>query len=795
MAINWQTRTADTIADLRTFAGASGKASQMRVLGHTAAFEGGGGVFMWRTGTVPADDGGINITVPGVTSGWWQRNFVGCIYPRFFGAKGTSTYETAASNDDSAAISQALTVAATLGLEVDGEGKWYRAAGIILPAGTKLKKCKFRTMTGTFTVKMGEIGMAPLVYQRVLELTDLVFRGSCTIPMIITNVTSVKLRDITFTQCSVTSDTMYLSNIYDGEIAVIEITACTTTSATGAGIRMDGGVNGMVMGGIYTSAFMPYGMYIIGNASTIVQNPVIQGATTGIYLTSASGMHIHNPYFENVVNPLVLTNERSEVNNLLVTGGHWGGPYPTHPGLAENNGAMIRYYGSLPGVTVIGGKFDVSTTSAKALAVVGGSATLRIVNPTLTSNTATPEIRDFVFRESTALSTAGYHLEYVRTGNAMTIVRRTGGIFNEHIVEYFDAGANPVKVLWSPQILGNPPIADDPYINKIDTSTTVKQASYTLTSKDGLIRFNTTSGNLIASLPVANITKGKTYSIMRYAGSNSLTVQAVGGSSIINGATSFSISAIGDVAHFMWDGTAYVLVNLKSASGISSVGLTMPSIFSVTNSPLTANGSIVASLTTQTGHTVFAGPNSGGSAVPTFRALVPADLGSGTPTATNTLRGDGSWGPLPVMRQLVHFSGDQTNGATLMSYTVAGSLLSTTGTGLSAIYGGFFSGAATTHTVGIRIGGNDFARSNGTTAGGLWSISADVTIVTDTTVRLVVRMIFDNTGVADNITYTSAGEFTVPSIATNGLPILLTVAVPLTNVTATMGRVIIIPVP
>ncbi|WP_343670662.1 hypothetical protein [Chitinophaga sp.] len=63
-----------------------------------------------------------------------------------------------------------------------------------------------------------------------------------------------------------------------------------------------------------------------------------------------------------------------------------------------------------------------------------------------------------------------------------------------------------------------------------------------------------------------------------------------------------------------------------SSSGLTSVGLSMPSIFTVTNSPLTANGTLTASFNTQTANTVFAGPSTGAAAAPTFRALGITDI-------------------------------------------------------------------------------------------------------------------------------------------------------------------------
>lgn len=63
-------------------------------------------------------------------------------------------------------------------------------------------------------------------------------------------------------------------------------------------------------------------------------------------------------------------------------------------------------------------------------------------------------------------------------------------------------------------------------------------------------------------------------------------------------------------------------------TGVTSVALTAPSIFTVSGSPVTTTGTLDFALNTQTANTVFAGPASGGAAVPTFRALTLDDLGT-----------------------------------------------------------------------------------------------------------------------------------------------------------------------
>lgn len=59
---------------------------------------------------------------------------------------------------------------------------------------------------------------------------------------------------------------------------------------------------------------------------------------------------------------------------------------------------------------------------------------------------------------------------------------------------------------------------------------------------------------------------------------------------------------------------------------VTSVGLSLPSIITVSGSPVTTSGTLTGTLATQTANTVFSGPTTGAAATPTFRALVAADI-------------------------------------------------------------------------------------------------------------------------------------------------------------------------
>ena len=105
-----------------------------------------------------------------------------------------------------------------------------------------------------------------------------------------------------------------------------------------------------------------------------------------------------------------------------------------------------------------------------------------------------------------------------------------------------------------------------------------------------------------------------------------------------SGATSFITAPSSASTYLGWNGSSFVWGIPSGTGTVTSVALSLPSIFTVSGSPVTSSGTLTGSLATQSANLVFAGPSSGSAAVPTFRSLVAADIPalSYAPTAGST---------------------------------------------------------------------------------------------------------------------------------------------------------------
>jgi len=141
------------------------------------------------------------------------------------------------------------------------------------------------------------------------------------------------------------------------------------------------------------------------------------------------------------------------------------------------------------------------------------------------------------------------------------------------------------------------------------------------------------SGDRVLVKSQADPTENGIYVVSAGAWSRSLDADTF--AELVNATTFVDLGTINGSITFFCDsppgGTLGVdpvdWIVFSSASGtVTSVGLSMPTGFQVTGSPVTTSGTLAVSYVTQTANSVFAGPATGSAAAPTFRALVAADI-------------------------------------------------------------------------------------------------------------------------------------------------------------------------
>lgn len=127
---------------------------------------------------------------------------------------------------------------------------------------------------------------------------------------------------------------------------------------------------------------------------------------------------------------------------------------------------------------------------------------------------------------------------------------------------------------------------------------------------------------------------GNATSIIAIAGSGAYTTlgstQTISGNKTFSGTVSFGANTTGVTAATGDDSTllattAFVKNQNYGTGTVTSVGLSLPGIFTVSGSPVTGSGTLTATLASQTANLIWASPN-GSSGAPTFRSLVANDI-------------------------------------------------------------------------------------------------------------------------------------------------------------------------
>ena len=221
------------------------------------------------------------------------------------------------------------------------------------------------------------------------------------------------------------------------------------------------------------------------------------------------------------------------------------------------------------------------------------------------------------------------------------------------------------------------------YVGLATTKTTVSPVGGALTINAGLGNsFLVNVNAAITSMAITNPTDGQTISILWQQDSTGHSVVIapnIVGAPPVDTAPNSSTSYI--LTYNAADATWYAPTESGAPGVVTSVGLALPSIFTVAGSPVTSAGTLTATLATEPANDVFAGPTSGSAAAPTFRALVAADLPLATSSSFGAVEPDNSTITITAgVISAVHSGTVSSVGLSLPSqFTVSGSPVTSSG--------------------------------------------------------------------------------------------------------------------
>ena len=203
--------------------------------------------------------------------------------------------------------------------------------------------------------------------------------------------------------------------------------------------------------------------------------------------------------------------------------------------------------------------------------------------------------------------------------------------------------SNPATVNW--QLAGNAPAAayngtTGSFVGTTNTQPLVLATTNTGTAQPIEFFANNVEKMRLAATGEFGIgltpTAGKLLHVSGTAGTSNVRLASLASATGTTGRVMFATDATGDLQTLAFPGsnaqvltstTAGVLSWTTPTTGtVTSVGLAMPGIFTVSNSPVLSSGTLTATLNTQTANFIFAGPATGAAAAPTFRLMAAADM-------------------------------------------------------------------------------------------------------------------------------------------------------------------------
>jgi hypothetical protein len=170
---------------------------------------------------------------------------------------------------------------------------------------------------------------------------------------------------------------------------------------------------------------------------------------------------------------------------------------------------------------------------------------------------------------------------------------------------------------------------------------------------------------------------------------------------------------------------------------VTSVGLSLPALFSVTGSPVTTAGTLTATLAAQGANLVWAGPATGMAAAPTFRSLVASDIptiSAGQVSGLATVATSGGTGDLTETGGNQFFAAARAIGSALTGFVAEAGTVAATDSILQAINKivGNIAGRALAGAIGssgLTMTAGVLGRESGTGAPQVYPLGSGLSIV------------------------------------------------------------------
>jgi hypothetical protein len=365
-----------------------------------------------------------------------------------------------------------------------------------------------------------------------------------------------------------------------------------------------------------------------GGTGTSSITGLIKGSGTSAFTAASSGVDYAPPTSGTSI---LYGNNAGGFSNVTVSTGL------SFSGGTLSNTGVTSVGLSLPNIFSLSTS-TVTTTGTLTATLSTTSANYVFAGPT-TGSANTPSFRALVAADIPALSYAP-----LTSGTAILYGNNTGGFSNVTV---------STGLSFTGGTLSNTGVTSVglslPNIFTISTSTVTTTGTLTAT-------LSTTSANYVFAGPTTGLATTPTFRALVAADIPSLNyAPPTSGTSLLygNNAGGFSNATVSTGLSF----TGGTLSN----TGVTSVGLSLPNIFTISTSTVTTTGTLTATLSTTSANYVFAGPTTGSATTPAFRTLVAADipsldaskitsgtiatarLATGTATTTTFLRGDQTW--------------------------------------------------------------------------------------------------------------------------------------------------------